>query len=101
VLAVLNNVGGKCAAFLDSTGRNLAVDSLQIDELWARVGISQRRTTPADKERGDFYTFLGIDAQTKLIVAHLTGKRDYKNTDAFIADLASHLVREVQITTDG
>jgi IS1 family transposase len=98
---VLEIVGAKCAALLDRKLRNLTVGSLQIDELWARVGVKEARRAPYDSECGDFYTFLGIDARTKLIVSHHTGKRDYANTDAFVADLASRIVGRVQITTDG
>jgi IS1 family transposase len=101
VLAVLETLGRKCSDFLDRKVRNLTVASLQLDELHGRVGISQRHTTPADRERGDFYTFLALDARSKLIVSHYTGKRDYESTDAFVADLASRITGRVQITTDG
>jgi IS1 family transposase len=101
VLAVLETFGEKCEAFLDHQLRDLTIGSIQIDELWARVGIRQSRTTPDDLERGDSYTFLALEARTKLIVSHHTGKRDYENTDTFAADLASRVVGRVQITTDG
>lgn len=101
VLAVLEAFGEKCEAFLDHRLRNLTVASLQIDELWARVGVRQSRTTPEDKERGDFYTFLALDARTKLIVSHHTGKRDYENTDAFVSDFSSRIVGRIQVTSDG
>lgn len=101
VLAMLETFGEKCAAFLDHRLGNLTVGPLQIDEVWSKVGIRQSRTTPDDQERGDFYTFLALDARTKLIVSHHTSKRDYENTEAFGADLGSRIVGRVQITTDG
>jgi IS1 family transposase len=101
VLSVLQTVGGKLADFLDRKVRNLAVASLQLDELHSRVGISQRRTTPADIERGDQFTFLALCARSKLIVSHFTGKRDYQSTDCFVADIAERVTGRVQITTDG
>lgn len=101
VLAVLAVVGGKCANLLDVKLRKLSTSSIQLDELWARVGLKQSNTTPEDRERGDFYTFLAIEARTKLIISHYTGKRDYQSTDCFAADLASRIVGRVQITTDG
>ncbi len=73
MLAVLNTIGEKCAAFLDRTARNIKTDSLQIDELWARVGISQKRTTPADELRGNQYTYLAVTAREKFIVSYPTG----------------------------
>src|SRR5208282_1577755 len=63
VLNVLESIGEKCASFLDRTARNIKTDSLQIDELWSRVAISQKRTTPDDTERGDFYTYLAVAAR--------------------------------------
>ena len=74
---------------------------IQLDELWARVGVRQSRTNEWDTERGDFYTFLGIDRRTKLIISHLTGKRDYTSTNDFVADLAERVDGVVQITCDG
>ncbi|MBI4664508.1 MAG: transposase [Verrucomicrobia bacterium] len=102
VLSVLETVGEKLAQFLDTRIRNIEVEwGLQIDEIWSRVAIRQSRTTPADRERGDFYTFLALDARTKLIVSNYTGKRDYESTDIFAADVASRVKGRVQITTDG
>ena len=101
VLAVLEIFGEKCAAFLDHRLCGLTVGSLQIDEKWSKVGVSRSRTTPDDQERGDFYTFLGLDPQTRLIVSHHTGKRDCENTDTFVADVASRIASRVQITKDG
>jgi IS1 family transposase len=101
VLNVLRTVGQKCEEFHDRTMRNLTVQSLQIDELWSRVGISQKRTTPDDLERGDQYTFLALTAREKLIVSHYTGKLDYESTDIFVADVAARINGRVQITTDG
>ena len=101
VLEVVRVIGEKCERFHDETVRQIQTESIQLDELWARVGLRQSRTTESDQLRGDFYTFLGIDRRTKLIISHLTGKRDYENTDDFAADLASRVTGSVQITCDG
>ena len=81
--------------------RHVKTESIQLDELWATVGIRQSRTTPEDELRGDFCTFFGIDRRTKLIISHLTGKRDYSNTNDFVADLAGRVDGVVQIICDG
>ena len=101
VLEVLRVIGAKCERFHDEIVRDIKTESIQLDELWARVGIRQSLTTPSDQLRGDFFTFLGIDRRTKLIISHLTGKRDYENTNDFVADLASRVSGVVQITCDG
>lgn len=101
VLSVIETIGQKCSEFHNKTVRGLEVGALQIDELWQFVGCKQRRTTPADAGRGDFYTFLALTAREKLIVGHHTGKRDYQNTDDFVSDLSKRIVGRIQITTDG
>jgi transposase-like protein/IS1 family transposase len=100
VLSVLRTVGKACEKFHDRVVRNITVDSLQLDELWARVGIRQKRTTKRDKVRGDFYTYLALERNSKLIVSHFTGKRDAVSTDFFIDDLAKRIAQRAQITTD-
>jgi IS1 family transposase len=100
VLEVLRTVGDKCERFHDKIIRNITVDNLQLDELWARVGIRQQRISPWEKYRGDFYTFLALEGESKLIVSHYTGKRDTVSTDFFIYDLEQRLAGRVQITTD-
>ncbi len=97
VLAVLQTIGQKCESFLDRTVLNLSVESLQIDELWSKVGAREKRKT---SDMGVF-TFLGIDAKTKLIVSHYTGRRDAVSTDFFVDDLAKRIAGQTQITTDG
>ncbi len=100
VLSVLETVGKKCDALHNRIVRNLAVASLQIDELWSKVGVKQIRSD-GDPERGDFYTFLAITAREKLIVSQYTGKRDAVSTDFFVEDVAKRINGRVQITTDG
>jgi IS1 family transposase/transposase-like protein len=101
VLDVLRTIGEKAAKFHDKIVRNVITDSLQLDELWARVGTKQAKAGFHDPLRGDFYTFLGIDRASKLIVSHLTGRRNTDNTEAFVEDLSKRVFGIVQITCDG
>ena len=101
VLEVIRVIGAKCERFHDEIVRHVKTESIQLDELWARVGIRQSRASLWETERGDFYTFLALERRTKLIISHLTGKRDYSNTNDFVADLAERVDGVVQITCDG
>jgi IS1 family transposase/transposase-like protein len=101
VLAVLETVGPKCESFLNQKLQGLAVSSLQIDELWAKVGCRQFRTTLDDPENGDFYSFIGMDAATKLIVHHYTGKRTVESTNEFVSVLGQRVLGRPQVTSDG
>jgi transposase-like protein/IS1 family transposase len=101
VLRVLEVIGEKAAKFHDRIVRNVIVDSLQLDELWSRVWAKQDKVGFENLERGDFYTFIGIDRESKLIVSHLTGKRNVENTHAFVEDLSKRVFGIVQVTCDG
>jgi IS1 family transposase len=96
-------VGQGCTALMDTMMRDLTCERLQLDEIWQYVGKHQKRLTKEDDEsqRGDFYTFVALDADTKLVPAFLTGKRDAYNTICFVEDLAARLsTNRVQVSTD-
>ena len=48
----------------------------------------------------DFYTFVALDPDTKLIPVYRVGKRDLSNAQAFINDLASRLTNRIQLSSD-
>src|SRR4051812_41233839 len=75
---LLVRVGDGCADLLDRTMVDLDCDRLEIDELWAFVGKKQRHVTGNDDATrvGDTWTFVAIDADTKLVPSFLVGKRD-------------------------
>jgi IS1 family transposase len=100
---LLIRVGNGCADLLDETMRELDCDRLEIDELWAFVGKKQRHVTQEDDSSrvGDTWTFVAIDADTKLVPSFLVGKRDAVCTNAFIQDVARRMKNRVQISTDG
>ena len=50
---------------------------------------------------GDQYVFVGMDADTKLVISHFIGKRDAAATDYFMRDLHERIVTHIQLTTDG
>jgi IS1 family transposase len=49
----------------------------------------------------DVWTWVGIDADTKLVVSWLVGGRDADSANAFMNDVAYRLKNRVQLTTDG
>ncbi len=95
-------VGQGCTALMDTMMRGLTCERLQLDEIWQYVGKHQNRLTKDDDEsqRGDFYTFVSLDADSKVVPTFRVGKRDAYNTICFVEDLASRLANRVQITTD-
>ncbi len=102
ILRLLVRVGEGCLGLHDEYMQDLTCDNLQLDEIWTYVGCKQKRANPNDTHRGDQYTFYALDRETKLVPSWLTGKRNWGNTVAFVADLESRLAPTVrpQITTD-
>src|SRR3954471_2660291 len=50
---------------------------------------------------GDCWTWMAIDADTKLIPSFFVGSRDAYAAQAFIGDLASRIKGRMQLTSDG
>jgi len=49
---------------------------------------------------GDQWTFVALDADTKLVPTYRIGKRDLPTAKAFIGDLAGRLATRVQLSSD-
>jgi len=83
--------------------RNLTCLYVQVDEIWGYVGKKQRNVTMDDNhdECGDTWTFIAIDADTKIVPSYLVGKRDLPTTKAFINDLTRRLDNRIYLTSDG
>lgn len=96
-------VGEGCAAVMDSTMRNLECRLIQMDEIWGFVGMKNWRANEEKRRAGfgDVWTFVAIDAESRMVPAYLVGKRDGYHADAFVADLASRLSEHVQLSSDG
>lgn len=100
VLNILAASGQHCARLLDKRVRGVAVESVQVDELFAFVGCKQRNNTTNDYSRGDQYTFLAVDSASKLILSHVVGKRDSGNAHYILSDLNERVSGRFQLTTD-
>ena len=103
VLRVLLRVGDACGQLLNERVRRIRAKHVQVDEIWTYVFKKQKNLGMADDEAtmGDQYVFVAMDSDTKLVISHLVGKRDYPNAFNLIADLKARLANRVQLTTDG
>src|SRR6266849_4185434 len=102
VVKLLADIGCACADYHNRAVRNLKVRRLQADEIWCFVG-AKAKNVRADKKLegwGDIWTWVGIDADTKLVVSYLVGGRDGGWAKEFMDDCASRIKNRVQITTD-
>ncbi len=50
---------------------------------------------------GDAWTFVAIEAQSKLVLSWLVGLRDAGCATDFLQDVASRITNRIQLTTDG
>jgi IS1 family transposase len=95
-------IGNGCADLLNETMVGLPCERFELDEIWSFIAKKQRQVVEGDDaSKGDVWTWVAIDARTKLVPSFMTGKRDATTADAFVKDLASRLNRKVQISTDG
>jgi IS1 family transposase len=103
IMRLLVEVGTGCERLLDERMRNLTCRRIQADEIWAYVGKKQVnvRTTDDQLSTGDAWTFVAIDADTKIVPCYRIGKRTAANARLFMGDLASRLDNRVQLSTDG
>ena len=103
VTKLLVDLGQACAAYHDKHVRKVPVRRLQCDEIWAYVGAKAKNVSAEKKEIGwgDVWTWVGIDADTKLVVSYLIGGRGADWAMDFMQDCASRIKGRVQITTDG
>jgi IS1 family transposase len=102
IMRLLVQVGDGCAKLMDEHMRGLSCRRIQVDEIWAFVQKKQRQVTESDDSGrvGDQWTFVALDADTKLIPVYRVGKRDLPNAKAFLADLSERLANRVQLSSD-
>lgn len=103
VTKLLVDLGAACADYHDHYVRDVRVRRLQCDEIWAFVGAKAKNASPEQKAKGwgDIWTWVGLDAQTKLCVSYMVGGRDGWWAREFMSDCAKRIRGRVQITTDG
>jgi IS1 family transposase len=101
---LLRELGAACAKMQDEQLRNLPCKRVQCDEIWSFV-YAKQKNVPADKQGqfgyGDVWTWVAIDADTKLVPSWRVGPRDAATAYEFMQDLAGRLRNRVQLTTDG
>jgi IS1 family transposase len=104
VTKLLLDLAKVCAAYSNDKLVDLPCKRLQIDEIW-EFCYAKEKNVPAGKKGtfgyGDVWTFVAIDADTKLVPSWLVGMRDTGSATELMQDLAGRLVSRVQITTDG
>jgi IS1 family transposase len=96
-------IGQACTAMMDKTMVNLPCKRIQLDEIWGFVGCKKKNLKELKRdpnEFGDVWTFIAIDADTKLVPCFLSAKRDRRSTEKFMVDLEHRMANRIQLSTD-
>jgi len=100
---LLLDLGKACSEYQDKTLRNLTCKRIQCDEIWSFVGCKEKNVTIDNDEKGwgDIWTWVAMDAETKLVPCWFVGSRDGGAAYHFMMDIQQRLANRVQLTTDG
>ena len=96
--------GEACAAYQDRVLRDLSCRRIQVDEIWSFIYAKEKnvaRAKAAPRDAGDVWTWVAIDAETKLVPSWRLGDRSGATAIEFMDDLRSRLAGRVQLTSDG
>jgi len=104
VVTLLKQVGAACLEYQDGNLKNLSCQRIECDEIWSFC-YAKAKNVPGDKQGqfgyGDVWTFVAIDADTKLVLSWLIGLREVESAYEFAKDIKERLSNRVQLTTDG
>lgn len=102
ILKLVTRMGKASERLLEERIRGVHCEQLQLDEVWCFVGKKRRSIRASDNraEVGDFWCWVALDPDSKLIPSHLIGKRTWREAQAFAKDLRSRVEGRVQLSTD-
>ena len=104
IVRLLENAGATFSAYQDRVFHNLACKRIQLDEIWAYSSCKQRKVPfakNAPEEAGDLWTWVALDADTKLVPTWRVGDRSGATAIEFVCDLSKRLANRIQVTSDG
>lgn len=85
--------------------KDLNFDEIQIDEFWSFVFKKEKNLTQIEKiseTMGDFWTFTVVHPISKLLFAHISGKRITENAIKLLRLIKKRLLTKIfYLTTDG
>jgi len=103
VTKLIRDTGKACAAHHNSAVRGVKAHRVQCDEVWSFCYAKEKNVPEKMKGTGagSIWTWIAIDADSKLVLSYLCGGRDAEWACKFMRDLASRVSTRIQITTDG
>jgi IS1 family transposase len=104
LIKLLEDAGQAFSEYQDKVLINLNCRRVQVDEAWAFCYAKQKNVATAKRAvagAGDIWTWIGIDASSKLAISWYVGNRDGEAALEFIGDLGKRLAQRIQLTSDG
>jgi IS1 family transposase/lambda repressor-like predicted transcriptional regulator len=101
---LLVDIGRVCDQYQDKVFVDLDCKRIQVDEIWSFCYAKEKNVPEELKGHlgyGDVWTWVALDADTKLVPSWLIGGRDAGWATAFLRDLAKRLKYRCQLTSDG
>lgn len=103
ITKLLVDLGAECATYQDRVLRDLPCKTIEADEIWNYCYAKQKNVP--DEHKGTFgysdvWTWVALDADSKLVVTWLVGERTLRDCWAFIADLRNRVAGPIQLSTD-
>src|SRR5436305_3217768 len=104
ILKLLVQVGEGCERMLAERVKDVPVKDVQADELWTYIRCKQgtrERRKISDPDAGDAYCYIGLETNSKLVLAWHLGRRNKWDAFDFLEKLGRATTGRFQFTTDG
>ena len=104
ILHLIEVIGERCEKVMEEQIKDIPLQYVQADEIWGFVGKKEgykRKEEKNNPHLRDAYTFVGIEAKTKLVLCYELGRRDIKTATRFMEKLKNASDGRFQLTTDG
>ncbi len=104
ILKLLAEIGPACAAYETEHLRGLTCRRVQCDEIWCFCYAKDKNVPVEHRGKwgfGDVWTWIALDAASKLVVCWHVGARKAPDALRFMTKLNGRLTQRVQLTTDG
>ena len=105
IMSWLVRAGEASQRVLDEKIQGITAKYVQADELWSFIGKKANSPEYAGQVmngyKGEAWTFVAIDADTKLVISYVMGNRDMQGAYRLMTDLRRRTTGAFQLTTDG
>lgn len=103
ILRLIGLMGEACKNYHDARVQCVNSKRVQVDEIWSFCHSKEQNVKPENwgKGHGDVWTWMALDADSKLVINWHVGGRDQGAATLFVKDLADRLADRIQLTSDG